>query len=202
MKKVPVMQAHLVKKRTEKIMELKTKIVGIVGAALMTVGAFGGAYADSTTADVNVKVGAPSNAVLAASITGGRFSDVSYRAGNSFQNASGQIVVTATDTRGTGTGWTVSLSSNGDFTSADNSFSVSNLSLQSGSVQGRDNASVNGITPQAITSAGSSQAVMVAAKKSGLGVFDDTIQGTIKVPDGTLVGDYKTTLTVSIVAGN
>lgn len=183
-------------------MQFKTKFVGIVGAALMTVGAFGGAYADSTTADVNVKVGSPSNATLAASITGGRFADVTYRAGNSSQNSNGTIVVTATDTRGTGSGWTVSLSAGGDFASGDKSFAVNNFSLQSGSVQGRDNANANGITPAAVTSVGGSQAVMVAAKNSGLGVFDDTIQGTIKVPDGTLVGDYKTTLTVSIVAGN
>lgn len=196
------MQAHLMKRRTGKIMQFKTKFVGIVGAALMTVGAFGGAYAESTTADVNVKVGSPANATLAASITGGRFADVTYRAGNSFQNSNGTIVVTATDTRGVGSGWTVSLSSGSDFTSGSQSFSVNNLSLQSGSVQGRDNANANGITPAAITAVGNSQAVMVASKNNGLGVFDDTIQGTVKVPDGTLVGDYKTTLTVSIVAGN
>ncbi|CAN5642605.1 hypothetical protein BH09CHL1_BH09CHL1_00860 [soil metagenome] len=189
------------KRKQGTTMNFKSKFVGIVGAAFMTVGMIGGAYAE-TTADVNVKVGAPSNATLAASITGGRFADVTYRAGNSFQNSNGNIVVTATDTRGVGSGWTVTLSSNGDFKDGNKGFAVSNFSLQSGSVQGRDNANANGITPAAVGAVGGSQSVMVASSGSGMGVFDDTVQGTIKVPDGTLVGDYKTTLTVAITAGN
>lgn len=69
------------------------------------------------------------------------------------------------------------------------------------SVRGEDDANAIGITPLAIGNVSSdAQSVMVVGRSRGLGVFDDTINGTIKVPDGTLAGDYKTTLTVAIVA--
>jgi len=98
------------------------------------------------------------------------------------------IVVTATDTRGVGSGWTLSLAADGDFRDAHDSFPLTNFSLQAGSVQGKDNAI--GITPFAIGNVScGAQSVMVLARSRGLGVFDDTINGTIKVPDGTFAAD-------------
>lgn len=185
----------------EIVMNFKSKMVGVFGAAIMTFGMLASASAAGTTADVNVKVSQPDGAVIAASITGGRFSEVKYRAGNDGQNATGTIVVTATDTRGAGTGWTVSLAGGGDFKDGDKSFALGAFSLQPGSIVGQGSANANGITPSAVGSVSTTQqTLMVAAKNKGLGVFDSTINGTIKVPDNTLVGDYKTTLTVSIVA--
>jgi hypothetical protein len=184
-------------------MNVKSTILGIFGAAVITMSMIGGASAgNTTTADVSVKVGQPDNGVLSASITGGAFDAVKYRAGNGSQDSRGKVVITATDTRGLGTGWTVTLQANGDFSDGAKSFSVNNFSLQPGSLQGADNANANGITAQAIggiTTSG--QNVLVAQQGKGLGVFTNTIDGTIKVPDGTLVGDYKTTLTVAITAG-
>jgi len=184
-------------------MNLKSTVLGIFGAAVMTMSMIGGAGAATTQAEVSVKVGAPDNAVLAASITGGAFREVKYRAGNSSQNSDGTITITATDTRGLGTGWNVKLRANGDFVAEGNkSFSINTFSLQSGSVQGLNSANANGITAQAIGGVGtSSQTVLVAQQGSGMGEFTNTVNGTIKVPDGTLVGDYKTTLTVEITAG-
>lgn len=75
----------------------------------MTFIAVAGVSADAT-ADVNVKVSQPDNRVVSASITGGRFQDVKYRAGTSKQNSTAVIVVTATDTRGVGSARTLSLS--------------------------------------------------------------------------------------------
>lgn len=78
---------------------------------------------------------------------------------------------------------------------------LTNFSLQAGSVLGKDNANAIGIPPLAIGNVSSgAQSVMVAARSRSSGVFEDTINGTIKVPDGTLAGDYKTNLTVAIVA--
>ena len=184
-------------------MNVKNQIISIFGAAVLAVTAVSGVAAQNETADVNVRVSAPANASISATITGGRFSDVAYRTGNSEQNATGSIVITATDTRGVGSGWTVSLSGNGPFTTGDSSFALDKFGLPAGSVQGKDKANGKGITAQALGSVSTTpQTVMVAQRKSGMGVFDDTINGTIKVPDGTLVGDYKTTLTVAITASN
>jgi hypothetical protein len=185
-------------------MNLKSKVFGIVGAALISLSMVGAVGAQ--TADVTVKVGAPDNAVLSASITAGTFQEVKYRPGSSFQNSDGQVTVTATDTRGVGSGWTVTIAAKGDFqdtTDSSRTFSVSNFSLQSGSMQGLSSASVNGITPAAVSAVSTSnQAIMTTKKGSGMGSFTDTINATIKVPDGTLVGSYKTTLTVTITASN
>jgi hypothetical protein len=183
-------------------MNLKSKVLGIFGAAMITMSMIGGASAATATADVSVRVGQPDNGILSASITGGAFQEVKYRAGSGFQNSAGKVIITATDTRGLGSGWTVTLRANGDFTDGSKSFSVNNFSLQPGSLQGADNANANGISAQAIGGlTTSSQNVLVAQQGKGLGVFTNTIDGTIKVPDGTLVGDYKTTLTVEITAG-
>lgn len=184
-------------------MSLKTTVTAFAAAALVTLSAATGAFAAGDSADVSVRVSTPANATLAASIESGSFQDVQYRTGTSFQNSNGTIAVYATDTRGVGSGWTVSLKGSGAFTSAENNtFSLDKFSLQSGSVQGVNGENVNGIAPQAIGGVSTNaQTVMVAQQKAGLGQFRDTINAVVQVPDGTLVGQYKTTLTVSIVAG-
>lgn len=183
-------------------MNIKSKVFGIVGAALISLSLIGGAAAN-TTADVNVEV-TSSGGTLSASITGANFSAVPYRAGNGSQNSTGKVTVVATDTRGVGSGWTVTIQSNGDFktNAGDRSFAVNNFSLQSGSTQGKDNANVNNIQCQAVAISTSPQTIMTAQRGYGLGTFENTINATIAVPDNTLVGTYKTTLTVSITASN
>ncbi|MGC4106839.1 MAG: WxL domain-containing protein [Thermomicrobiales bacterium] len=184
-------------------MNLKTAFVSVAAAALVTLSATSGAFAASDSAEVSVRVSTPGNATLSAAIDSGSFQEVQYRAGNSFQNSNGSLTVYATDTRGVGSGWTVSLKGSGPFTSAENNtFALDKFSLQSGSVQGISGENVNGIAPQAIGGVSTSaQTIMVAQPKSGTGQFRDLINAVVQVPDGTLVGQYKTTLTVAIVAG-
>jgi hypothetical protein len=181
---------------------LKSTVTAFAAAALVTLSATTGAFAGDS-ADVSVRVSTPSNATISASIESGSFQEVQYRTGNASQNSNGTLTVYATDTRGTGSGWTVSLKGSGPFTSAEgNSFALDKFGLQAGSVQGVSGENVNGITPQAIGGVSTNaQTIMVAQQKTGLGQFKDTINATVQVPDGTLVGQYKTTLTVAIVAG-
>lgn len=187
-------------------MKIKSTLLGIVGAALITTTMLSGASA-ANSADVSVRVSAPDNGVLSASITGARFQEVKYRAGDSFQNSVGDFVVTATDTRGVGSGWVVTIAGKGDFTDQNgsgNAIKLSALSLQAGTVQGADAYSkVNGIATGAVAAMSQSeQAIMKAEKGAGVGTFTNGIKGTIAVPDGTLVGTYQTTLTVTIAASN
>ena len=184
-------------------MSLKTTVTAFAAAALVTLSAATGAFAAGDSADVTVKVSSPSNAALSASIESGSFQEVQYRAGNSFQNSNGSLTVYANDPRGTGSGWTVSLKGSGAFTSAENNtFPLEKFSLQTGSVQGVSGETINGISSREVNSLSTNpQAIMVAQQKAGLGQFKDTISAVVQVPDGTLVGQYKTTLTVSIVAG-
>jgi hypothetical protein len=187
------------------IMNITSKVLGFVGASVIALSMITSASA-GTTADVSVKVSAPDNATIAASITSGTISEVKYRAGSSFQNSTGAITVTATDTRGIGSGWTVTLAANGDFkdsTDSTRSCSVSNFPLQADTTQGKDSASVNGLSGSAVSTVSTSnQTILSATKGNGLGVFDSTMNATIRIPDNTLVGTYKTTLTVSITASN
>jgi spore coat protein U-like protein len=157
--------------------------------------------AASTSASVSV--GPATGSAFSVAISGSTFSTVPYRAGTSFQNANGSIVVTVADTRGTGAGWTVTLAANGDLRSGAAAIPIANLSFQPASVQGRNGANPNGIDRAALATVSSRpQRILAAQSGSGQGTFDCTFQGTIRVPDRTAADTYTTTLTVTLTSGS
>jgi len=188
-------------------MTLKSKVVGVFAAALVTISAVSGAAAaDSASADVTVKVSAPSGAVLSASITAGQFSDVEYSITDD-KTSTGTLTVLASDPRGVGTGWNVTLKTGDKFTDASDgskSFSGNAFKITSQSITPAQGASAQGVnvqTPGAGSTANSAQKIIVAQQRSGMGSYTDAIGAEVTVPKGTLAGNYKTTVTVSITAG-
>ncbi|MGC4108585.1 MAG: WxL domain-containing protein [Thermomicrobiales bacterium] len=180
-------------------------VVRTLVVVLLVLGSVGGerVFADtsaSTTASLNV--GPTSDTTFAVAVSGSTFSAVTYRTGSSFQNASGSVVITVVDARGTGAGWTVSLAASGDLKSGASSIPINALSFQPASVQGQNGANPNGINRYALTMSAQSQRVLVATNGSGKGTFVCALQGTIRVPDRTAAGTYTTTLTVTLVSGS
>ncbi|MGC4190275.1 MAG: WxL domain-containing protein [Thermomicrobiales bacterium] len=171
----------------------------------VTFSAVSGAYA-ADSADVTVKVSAPQGAVLSASITAGGFSDVECSVTQD-KVSSGTLSVVANDPRGEGSGWNVTFKTGDKFTDTSdgsrsfsaNAFKITNQSLTPGQNSSADGVSTQ--TPGAGSTATSPQKIMLAQQKSGMGSYTDTINADVTVPKGTLVGQYKTTVTVSITAG-
>lgn len=159
-----------------------------------------GETSTSTTATLNV--GPALNSVFAVAVTGATFSAVTYRPGNSYQNATGSIVITVTDTRSGAPGWTVTMAASGDLRSGASSIPIGNLSFRQGTIQGRDGASTGGVSRSGLTMSTQPQRVLSAQNRAGTGTFDYTMPGTIRVPDGVVAGTYSTTLTVTLTSGS
>jgi spore coat protein U-like protein len=154
----------------------------------------------STTATLNV--GPSVDSAFAVSVTGANFSAVTYRPGSGYQNATGSIVITVTDTRSGAPGWTVTMAASGDLRSGASSIPIGNLSFRQGTIQGRDGASTNGVSRSGITMSTQPQRILSVQSRAGTGTFDYTMPGTIRVPDGAVAGTYTTTLTVTLTSGS
>lgn len=195
-------------------MNFRSKLVAVVGSALilassLTMGAAQSAPQATGNATVRVTSDTTTN-YLAVSITNANFGAVPY----SFQNqqATGSLTVGVVDTRGTAAGWNVSLDAT-DFRTGDSSqfFDINNLGLGAGTQiglpysSGDPAPSTANMTPQSVspvqkTGVGTSK-IWSAAELAGAGKFELPMAGTLTVPGGTLVGEYTSVVTVSIVTG-
>jgi hypothetical protein len=186
-------------------MNFRSKLVAVAGSALILASSltFGVASAaDNDTATASVKVTTNASNVLSVVIENGSFGSVVYDFAD--QDTKGTLDVTVTDLRGTAPGWNVNLSAS-DFATGDASpktFGIGNLSLAPGAASATTKFSTtNGITPSgAIQVSSAPQPILTASAGSGDGEFTSTLAGTLKVPGGTLVGDYAAEVTVSIDA--
>ena len=199
------------------VMGTGTRRAAILAAILLVASIATVAAGASETAEITVKVVAPKHAALSVAIGGASFSEVAYRApsgagdgggdGRGAQDSVGTLTLYAEDTRGVGTGWTVSVAASGPFVSVSDGVTdvigLDHLSLEAGQVAGLNGEPIVGISSSSAgsMSAPSPQAVLVAQPRTGMGQFHGSIGARISVPDGTLAGAYRTTLTVTIVAG-
>jgi hypothetical protein len=172
--------------------------------ASASLGAFAVAPGDTDAADVAIDVnptGSGTLSVLVSETTA--FNDVTYDL-TTIQNSSGVLKVTATDDRGTALGWSVSIGAT-DFIKSDQSVGVDigigNLVL---TPQTPTRVVGVGTTPTATTvqnpvvETPNTAQLWHAAKDEGDGQFELPLNGTLKVPAGTLVDTYTSTVTVSI----
>lgn len=158
-----------------------------------------GSLSAATEGTASVRV--TSDGTLSVSIDDAAFEDVPY----SFDETSTEstVVVKVEDNRGTGAGWKISLHGS-DFVNDDGaSFDISNLALTAGTATTTAGQDVSGITTSGVTVSGDSSEVVIASAQQSAGMGHYTIEypATLHVPGGTLVGDYKSTLTVDVATG-
>ncbi len=119
------------------------------------------------------------------------------------QDLAATFSVTATDPRGTGTGWRVQVSATnfvGDTVA--NTFSIGNLSLSDpeGTVTTGGDA-VSTVTANSFALSTSPQTLLSAASSGGEGDYTFTYNGALDVPGQTRADSYTSTITVTIVNG-
>jgi hypothetical protein len=188
-----------------KFMNLRGKIVSVLGAAVLTVGLAAPAMAQSggqtRTADIDVRIGtAEDGGTLTFSfIQNIPFEDVPFS--NNDQTVNGGMTVSVQDTRGLSQGWQLSISGT-DFTSAtsDDVIPVGNFSLDVGAV-----TVVSGRAEPLPTATdfvmGTGPTVMLnAPANSGNGRYSVPVTGTLVIPGGTDIGLYSSTLTGTLTS--
>ena len=182
---------------------------GIVTAAAALLIVAGGAAstvdaAESGTGNASVQITAGSSSVMSVEVTSANFGTSEYSYAETSKTA--KVTITATDNRGTGLGWHVNLSGTDFAGNNGKSFDVGNLALAAdalnGVASGGYNPSVDGITKNGAAPVKSSPTSILSAQASkGIGQFKYDMNGTLKIPAGTLVGTYTSVLTVAIVSG-
>jgi hypothetical protein len=171
------------------------------GLALTMVAGVSAQSVDGGEADVSVITN--NNGVLTVEIADASFGSHEYSLLDQDADPA-DIVVTVTDSRGSDTGWNVTLNGS-PFSSLTTStpFDASNLVLGQSTVASYDNGNypTDGISgyPAAVADAPSVATIISAAPGNGTGKFDVTFaDSTLNIPGGTLVGDYMSTLTVTL----
>lgn len=171
-------------------------------ALMLAAGIAGGALAAETAdGDVDVEIiPMAEGGVLSVSITSLNLGQLEYSL--TPQHAGGHIDIHASDLRGNADGWYVVLSGT-DFDAADDEFAVDNLDLSNGVVTTIDPSghATNAAPQQAVTPAtlaDNGTQVLTAAPRVGAGKYKLTYEADLNIPAGTLVGEYQSTLTVTI----
>lgn len=175
--------------------------------AFMFAFALGGvASAQSDTGDATVEVVpiGDGGGILSASITNVDFGEHEYQLSD--HTAYGQLTIYTSDMRGTAGGWTVTLAGEDLRSSESPAFpiSIQNLLAPAGSVShlGSPSGHPTDVPPVShaawpVTNAPTT--VLSAAPGSGAGFYENHRAGTkLTIPGGTLIGEYKSTLTVTI----
>lgn len=177
----------------------------LITMAFATIFAFTSIAAAANQPNASVEVGAKPGSGLTASIGAADFGRIDHSLDS--QTIQGKsLVVNISDTRGTGEGWSVTIAGT-DFKRQDGkSFGIDNLSLQTPQVttlKGQEYTKhafqVNGVPM--VQSNGQNSKIASAQSNTGIGEYKLTHPATLTVPGGTLIGSYKSTLTVSIVSG-
>lgn len=162
------------------------------------------AQSDEGEARVQVVPIANDGGILSVAITNVDFGEHEYRLADHVAN--GHLTIYASDMRGTASGWTVTLAGE-DLRSSENPahpIPIGNVHSPEGTVDhigypsGHPTDSLP--TPHAAWPVSNAPAtVLRASAGSGAGFYENHRPGTIlTIPGGTLIGDYKSTLTVTI----
>jgi hypothetical protein len=187
----------------------------------LTRGRASGGFAVLLTS-VAVVVGAPAAALAATAtatgtVTGSALSvatssapSFSANLDNGDATASYSLALNTIDTRGTGTGWNLTITST-QFTTgggspqtlATNASTVTGVTTAcaSGTCTNPTNAIAYPVAVPAGATAPTAVKFFNAAANSGLGKFTITPTVSVFVPQNTIAGTYTSTLTVSIVSG-
>jgi hypothetical protein len=186
-------------------MNFRNRVIAGLGAtALLASTVLGAVAADTASEPVSVKVNRIDGGTVSVQIAESQqFSDVVYSL-NDVVPSTGKLLVTVSDTRGTATGWDVTLKATdfikGDQTVGENipvgQFSLTADATNRTSGFGEIPTSKHDVAPVGA----SSSALWEADSDEGDGVFTLELGGTLNVPAGTLVDTYTSTVTVDVAA--
>ncbi len=185
-------------------MSLRTRTLGFLSAALLTLGAPAAASAATSTATATVSGGSLSLTTTATPSFGVTLDGTD-------QTGTYTVPSTVTDSRGTGAGWNLTLTSTQFSTGGS---TPSTLSTGASSLTSVTNACVPGTTCTAPTNsvtypvavpAGTTAPTAVkyfnAATSTGKGKFNNTPSVNVSVPANSDAGTYSSTLTLAAVSG-
>ncbi len=184
-------------------MSLRTQTLGFLSAALLTLGAPAAASAATATATANVRGGSLSLTTTAAPSFGVTLDGTD-------QTGTYTVPATVTDSRGTGAGWNLTLTSTqfstGGPTPSTLSTGASSLTgVTNACVSGTCTAPTNAITYPVAVPAGTVAPAAVkyfnAAASTGKGKFTNTPSVDVSVPANSDAGTYTSTLTLAAVSG-
>lgn len=178
----------------------------LITVALATIFAFTSFATSADEPNAFVEIQANEGAGLSATIDSANFGTLRH----SFDTQTIQdksLIITVSDTRGTGDGWNVTVSGT-DFKTEDGSksFGINNLALQSPQVQTVKGQDYNSHSFEvrdlhSIQSDSQNNKIASAQQGKGIGEYKLTHPATLTIPGGTLIGSYQSTLTVSIATG-
>lgn len=177
------------------------RMIYIALTGILAIAMIGGASATETetksgTASVNVT----SDGVLSVTIDNASFDSVPYKFTD--QSTTASIKVNVEDNRGNGTGWKVSLYGS-DFQREDGTkFDIDHLALASAEVERTAGQIPTEINTHVVALGDESpgQVIASAPELQGMGHYTVDYSASLTVPGGTLVGEYKSTLYVSITS--
>ena len=182
------------------------KLKLVITLLLVSACTFGGGTAaqQSNEGNVRVRIVAPGGGgILGVAIVGVDLGSYEYSLDDQYA-ASGSISIHAWDLRGTGSGWRVTVAGTDflDLSGTGESFSISNLSLTAGTIEANPaNGHPTNAVPLsfAVAPVGQTQSTaLLAVPETGAGSYVNTRQTGLLIPGGTLIGDYQSTLTVTI----
>jgi hypothetical protein len=188
-----------------KTMNIKSKVVSIIGAGLILVGSVTGAVAQETlgaSAPVSVTVEVDRGGIGIESVQQSTaFNTVKVE--HDFKTASsteGAVSFKVRDARFTRVGWSVNISAT-DFKSGDEIVPVNNLSVTNITVtkEAGDDGPVATDTPFAMA-LGSSPTVVGAAEGTGSGLYQVEVGTKLTIPANTTIGTYTSTITFNLAA--
>lgn len=176
----------------------------LVILSALALGGVTSAQSDTGEATVQIVPIENDGGILSVSITSVDFGEHEYRLAD--HTATGHLTIYASDMRGTASGWSVTLAGD-DLQSAENpgfAIPIENVYAPTGTVAHMGSASGHptDALPTALAAWPVTNApamVLVAAPGSGAGSYENHRAGTaLVIPGGTLIGEYKSTLTVTI----
>jgi hypothetical protein len=175
----------------------------LAAAALLGAGLLSPVAADNSATQ---QITAPTGGALSASIADFTFTALQYSASD--RNNAGVFNLTASDTRGTGAGWSVSVQS-GAFTAGGSPIQIpaANLSITTANAPAVSSGQpIDATGGPFVPSSGATGAlssphtVVAAAQHFGNGTYTQALDVNLLVPGGTEIGTYTANLTVSVTA--
>jgi hypothetical protein len=207
--KFGIRTGHVIPDKEYQTMKFGKGIIALVAAFMILMGSGAAALAQdkpSDTGDATVVITRnDDDNFLAVSVTSVNFDAWPY----SFSDrlVFGDLSVEVTDTRGTAEGWNVLLSAT-EFKRLDElyTFGIDNLSLIADLVTDQEyGGEVADASCIDATSAspvdGTGQPILSAGVDCGMGQSVLEMNGTLKIPGGTLAGTYQSIVTVAIASG-
>jgi hypothetical protein len=183
-------------------MNIRHRILSVIGAFILTLGTVVSAFAQTSGQSTVAITSDDATHFLAVTITTANFEARPFSFDQ--QTTSGSLSLAVTDTRGTATGWGVSLAGTDFSALTGETFAITNLSVapgtpqavtgQCGAITSNANQSVVPIAQMQTNT----QRIWTAASGAGSGCYTLTAGSTLGIPGGTLVGTYVSTITVSI----